>query len=314
MLAKFVAFVLSLAFVVGFPSRASAQSENRTILVLVKNIPGAPTPEEIVDYSNTWPHAAPPPLQAFTVKDPMLGNFLMEDRATGDFLAWLNANPNSVRNKLELITLMTFPSVDDVPVALAALLADPYVEDAAEPLSMGFSTATSTDLHGETEPAQPSANQYGWDDMNLATAWNITGGGYALVAQVDMGLDVSHAALRQFVGSSYVGGNFVPAASKDVGLTGLPAQAGFDPSDVDEGKGEWISAGQCTPVNALMSPEYLGHGTHAAGLVGANFASGLSVQGTCKHCGIASYRSAYLGCFVQSSIPHVLPFLNNNAV
>jgi hypothetical protein len=60
--------------------------------------------------------------------------------------------------------------------------------------------------------------------------------GYALVAQVDIGLDTSHAALRQFLSGSYVGGNFVPAASKDVGLTGLTAQAGFDPGDVDEAK------------------------------------------------------------------------------
>ena len=199
MSAKSVAFALLLIVIAGIPPRAQAQTGNRTILVLVKDIPGAPTPAQIVNYSNTWPHAVPPPLQAFSVKDPVLGNFLMEDRATGDFLAWSNANPNSIRNKLELYTLMTFPSVDDVPVALAALLADPYVEDAAEPLAMDFSTAASTDLHDKTGPSQPAANQYGWNDMNLAAAWDITGGGYALIAQVDMGLDVSHAALRQFL-------------------------------------------------------------------------------------------------------------------
>lgn len=314
MSAKSVAFFLLLFAIAGTPLRAQAQAGNRTILVLVKDIPGAPTPAQIVEYSNTWPHAAPPPLQAFTVKDPMLGNFLMEDRATGDFLAWLNANPNSVRSKLELYTLVMFPSVDDVPIALAALLADPYVEDAAEPLAIDFSTAASTDVHDETETSQPTASQYGWDDMNLAAGWEVTGGGYALIGQVDMGLDASHAALRQFLGSSYVGGNFVPVASKDVGLTGLPMQAAFDPHDVDEGKAEWIGAGQCTPVNAMMSPDFLGHGTHSAGLVGANSEIGLSVKGTCKHCGISTYRSAYLACFVQSSIPHVLPFLNNNAV
>jgi len=32
-----------------------------------------------------------------------------------------------VRRKLEDYTLMIFPSVDDIPVALAALLADPFV-------------------------------------------------------------------------------------------------------------------------------------------------------------------------------------------
>src|SRR6187402_3978133 len=130
MSAKIVAFVLLLVVTAFISPCAHGQATNRTILVLVKDIPGAPTPEQIVNYSNVWPHALPPPLQAFAVKDPVLGNYLMEDRASGDFLAWLNANPNSVRNKLELYTLVTFPSVDDVPIALAALLADPYVEDA----------------------------------------------------------------------------------------------------------------------------------------------------------------------------------------
>src|SRR4051812_5937184 len=100
MSAKFVAFVWVLAVVAGIPLWACAQTGNSTILVLVKNIPGAPTPKEIVDYSNTWPHIAPPPLQAFNIKEPASGSFLMEDRATGDFLAWLQANPSSVRRKL----------------------------------------------------------------------------------------------------------------------------------------------------------------------------------------------------------------------
>jgi serine protease len=215
-----------------------------------------------------------------------------------------------MRNKLELYTLITFPSVDDVPVALAALLADPYVEDAAEPLAMDFSTAPSTDLHDQAEPSQPNANQYGWDDMNLAAAWDITGGGYALVAQVDMGLDVSHPALRQFLGSSYVGGNFVQIASKDVGLTGLPVQPGFNPADVDEAKPEWITAGTCTPVDASLPPARLGHGTHAAGLLGANGAGAQVVHGTCRNCGIAMYKSALLVCRSDLSPSQVVPNLN----
>jgi len=103
----------------------------------------------------------------------------------------------------------------------------------------------------------------------------------------------NHAALRQFSGSTYVGGNFVKTASRDVGLTGRPAQSGFDPLDVDEKKSMWIDAGSCTPVGTLMPPAILGHGTHVAGLLGANGASGLGVQGTCKHCGIQMYRTAY---------------------
>lgn len=47
----------ALSFALAVSSLASAGSEDRTILVLLKNVPGAPTPEEVVDYVDTWPHA-----------------------------------------------------------------------------------------------------------------------------------------------------------------------------------------------------------------------------------------------------------------
>ncbi len=65
-------------------------------------------------------------------------NHLIADRATGDFLAWLDANPHSARKKLEDVLLTAFP-VADIPAALAALQADPYVANA--------SVAPNYDLH-----------------------------------------------------------------------------------------------------------------------------------------------------------------------
>ena len=215
-------------------SLAHAGDEGRTILLLVKDVPGAPTPAEIVTYTNTWPHASNPPLQAFNVKDPVASGYLMEDRATGDFLAWLQANPNSARRKLEDYMLMLFPSSNDIPAALAALQADPYVDTAGVPLDLDFHTAAAG---GVDAPSRlENGAQYGWDDMGLDAAWQITGGGYAQVAHIDTGVAVNHPALRAFAGSSYVGGNLMLSASKDVGLTGQPAQSGFDPSNVDEAK------------------------------------------------------------------------------
>jgi hypothetical protein len=267
------------------PSLAHAIDEDRTILLLLKSVPGAPTPAQIIDYTNTWPHSANPPLQAFSIKDPQASSYLLPDRATGDFLAWLGANPNSARAKLEAYQLMLYPSPDDIPVALAALQADPYVEAASVPLRAEFHTAAAADA-GTVEPLHlENDTLYGWDDMNLASAWEITGGGYAQVAHIDMGVSTNHAALRTFVGSSYVGGNLMLAASKDVSLTGQPAQPGFDPANVDEGKAMFIPASPCTAVDAYLPPNRLGHGTHTAGLLGANDAAGLGVRGTCKHCG-----------------------------
>ena len=292
-------------------SLAHAGNEDRTILVLLKDVPGAPTPEEVVSYTNTWPHAANPPLQAFTVKDPVGSGFLMEDRATGDFLAWLQANPDSARMKLETAMLTLFPSPDDVPEALAALQADPYVESASVPLDLDVHTAIGEVGIG-APPHPEDGTQYGWDDIGLDAAWRITGGGYAQVAHIDAGVDIDHPAIRAFSGSLYVGGNLMSAASKDVGLTGLPAQAGFDQTNIDEAKPEWIDAGSCTPVGAPMPPALLGHGTHTAGLLGANATSGLGVSGTCGQCGIVEYRAAFLEC-VETTPPQVRSKFNFNA-
>jgi serine protease len=309
---KSAAVAVLFSAVAAVSLRLHAQTDSRTILLLVKDAPGAPTPAQIVDYSNAWPHAVPPPLQAFNVADPQASYYLMADRASGDFLAWLQANPHSLRKKLEDYVLVTFDATVDVPAALAALQADPDVEAADVPLAMDFQTAR---LPGPVIDAlaQPESTQYGWDDMNLAAAWQITGGGYALVGQIDMGLDRTHPALIAFNGATYVGGNFLPAASKDVGLTGLPGQAGFDPTNVDEAKAELIPASPCTPIDALLPPAHLGHGTHVAGLLGANDYGGLNVRGTCKHCGIAEYRTAFLECRSDTSPTQILPSLNSNA-
>jgi hypothetical protein len=309
MSSKSVLCALCLALTVS--SLAQAGSEDRTILVLVKNVPGAPTAEEVVDYVNTWPHAASAPLQAFNVKDPVASVFLMEDRATGDFLAWLQANPNSTRRKLEDYALMLYPSPSDIPAALAALQSDPYVDAAGVPLQATSDTAMVV-VDDAGTPSQVDDTQYGWNDMNLDAAWQLTGGGYAQVAHIDDGVDVAHPALRAFSGSSYVGGNLMLGASKDVGLTGQPAQPGFDASNVDEAKSMFIPASPCSPINASLPPSNLGHGTHSAGLLGANEASGLGVRGTCRNCGIAEYRSVFLEC-IPGPPPLVLPKFNFDA-
>lgn len=80
---------------------------------------------------------------------------------------------------------------------------------------MDFSSA---ELKGFGIDEQPQgAGQYGRDDLNIDAAWLIAGG-YSLVADIDSGLYTDHPALRQFSGSQYVGGNFIPVSSLDVGL------------------------------------------------------------------------------------------------
>lgn len=220
------------------------------IQILLSDAPGAPTPAQVVSWLNASPRAGKPPLDAFGVVEPLGGDFLISDRATGDFLAWLNANANSARRKLENTTIAAFV-IADAPAALAALQADPYVLEAVLEPDYRYSSVELVDFGIVPEGPLGGNDQYGWFDMNVDAAWQLAGG-YALVGQIDMGLHEQHVALRQFNGGSYAGGNFVKAASRDVGLTGRPPQSGFDANSVDEKKAMWIGAGDCTSIGASL--------------------------------------------------------------
>ncbi len=152
-------------------SLAHAGDEDRTILLLLKDVPGAPTPTQIIEYTNIWPHVPNPPLQAFNIKDPQSALYLLPDRATGDFLAWLGANPNSARAKLEAYQLLLYPSAVEIPAALAALQADPYVESASVPQLADLPVAAANEIAFDQPTSLEISTQYGWDDMNLAVAW-----------------------------------------------------------------------------------------------------------------------------------------------
>ena len=94
---------------------------NLTIQITLTTAPGAPTPAQVVTYYNTTPRVGPPPLRAFTVKSPQTVQYLIPDRATGDFLTWLGNNPNSWRAKLENKIIGSFLTTSDVAAALTAL-------------------------------------------------------------------------------------------------------------------------------------------------------------------------------------------------
>jgi hypothetical protein len=237
------------------PLGARAQDRG-AICTQTKNALGAPTPAAIVAWLNSSPRSPIPPLDAFKVVSPLGGDYLIPDRATGDFRTWLDNNPHSARRKLEDCVVMLFDPLD-MPAALSALQADPYVADATEMASYGLSGADLIDFDVEPDSSVlGGSGQYGRDAMNVEAAWQ-RAGGYALVGQIDMGLYEQHPALRQWSGTTYAGGNFVKVASRDIGLTTRPPQSPFDPLDVDEKKLMYISDSSCTSTPGFLPPAIL---------------------------------------------------------
>jgi hypothetical protein len=120
------------------PLCARAQA-TQTIQITLSQSFGAPTPVQVVTWMRSSPRSPTPPLTAFKTYPPLGGDYLIPDRATGDFLAWLNANPNSARRKLEDKILASYLATD-IPAALAAVQSDPYVASAGVTPASAFNS------------------------------------------------------------------------------------------------------------------------------------------------------------------------------
>jgi len=276
---------------------SNVQADDRVELLLT-SAPGAPTPADVVNFYAT-PHTGTPPLAAFATYPPAGVQYLLPDRASGDFLTMLQNHPSSTRAMLERYLVVTYPSATSKKSALSSVQADPYVAYASFVPDGEFSSdASETSGPG----VDGTINQYGRAALNIDAAWT-RAGGYSLVADIDSGLYVSHPALRQFSASgTYVGGNFIPVDSIDIGGTGRTPPIADDPS-ADELRPMVADSSMCDPGGVPVTPIYATHGTHTAGLIGANASAGLGVMGTCKNCGIAMWKITYLTCDQTDVVP-----------
>jgi hypothetical protein len=294
-----VAFVFSLAFVLSAVASAEDAGPEQTLAVLVTTAPGAPTADDLVNFYRSQP-LGPPPLAGLGVGSPRWITYLIPVRAKGDFLAQLQAHPDSVRAQLERYVVVMYPAGTDLSAPLAALRADPYVLAAYASQASDFSTpASAGEFAAPTDPEAPSTvPQYHRADLNIDAAWNFAGG-YALIADIDSGLFEQHSLLKQFDDAgSYLGGPFVPVASMDISLSGIvdPPQNSYD---VDERRPMPVTNPACNPDPLLhpdMQPVTAGHGTHVSGLIAANGSADSGVQGTCHKCAIAMWKTAYAIC------------------
>lgn len=294
-----------------FPTNLHAQSsEDDTLIIfeLVRSEQG-PNPEGIVNGFD--PSAGlPPPLGALSVENPQSVQYFIPHpfRAKGDFKAYLDANPELPRARLEQMIVVRYPPGADKEAAVSALLADDFVRHAKIPIEVDLSLRPGT-----SDKAPPTtqgvATQYWIGAMSFPAAW-ARAGGWARVGVLDNGLHTDHSDLRaQDANGSLTGGNFLSSASLDIGRHGFPNPIDFN---VDEMEPVPVtSASQvCDSGNGFMIPAYAGHGTHVHGLIAANHTNTDGVAGACKNCGLASGRIIQDTC-LSSGI--VFPYINQVA-
>lgn len=316
--------LMSLAITFAFSPRVHAQQpqpdapQDRTLSILLSTKSSSPTPEQVIAYIN-GDRKSNPPFQALSVQSPLRAGYLMPIRAGGDFSQYLVQHPDLPRAKLERYLLVIYPQGADLGKATVALRNESSVEAVYPALpGLRFSSAQLTGFNVTTNGAYPVSGgpQYGRDDLNVDAAWQIAGG-YALVGVVDSGLYTAHPAVIPFAPiGTYLGGNFVPAASYNLGFAGKEGQPiDWSDTDVDEMYPLPVSptSSDCNPNHlTAVPPNAAGHGTHVAGLIAANQNGGYALKGTCLHCGIAMWKVDYPTCNTRNQV--VYRALNGNAI
>lgn len=300
--------VLALASINSCPvSAQQLPSPNPRLEVLLSASSGSPTPDQVLAYLNSANRSGQTaPFAALTVENPVSGAYLLPVRAKGDFLAHLQAYPNSSRARMERYIVITYSQSANIKSAASALRSDSHVDAVFQSSTQGrFSSVqlSGFGVGGSPSPNAPvsSGPQYGRDDLNVDAAWQLAGG-YALIGDINSGLYTAHAALTQFSPSGqYLGGNFVPASSLNIGSAGTSSSfpANWVDTNVDE-----LWPPMSLPSNSVCNPNHLstvppfnaGHGTHVAGLIAANPTSSFGLKGTCLHCGIATWKISYDIC------------------
>ncbi len=283
------------------PDRHSDFSDHNALMILVSSDPEAPTVDEIVE-TDFLPNL-PRPLVGLEAETPLYTRALLPIRAEGDFKEYLSHYPHTARSKLERYIIVTYDRNSNLDNALVALVADPHVVAVFRmppPPLFRFESGQGETTVGRELNKSGGILQYHLQSLNIPSLRALAGG-WSLLGIIDTGLYTEHPDLKSFSGfgsvsGTYLGGNFLPAASYDFGNLGHgnpyldanvdelelvpnnPSLPVFAHCDIDDQDG-WM------PVAVRA-----GHGTHVAGIAAANSMDSNGVEGVCKRCGIAMMK------------------------
>src|SRR3569623_878937 len=169
-----------ILFVAGFCPIAAiyAAPQNPSIEILLNAGPSFPTPQYVVDQFRLASPGSPPAIPGLAAGSPTGVTYLMPIRAVGDFLSWIQENPDAQRSRLERYLVVFYPEGTDLQEPLAALQADSNVAGASIVQEASFSAADASSIlvPGKAIFAPSSYSQYGRDQLNIPATWQMAGG------------------------------------------------------------------------------------------------------------------------------------------
>lgn len=260
----------------------------------ISSDPNAPSPESLVVEALLSP---PPPaftLQAFNVMSPASVDYLIKTRAIGNLRTIMDNNPNWERAELQQYVTLTYTNGADVSAIQASLDNDVFVkyayqieeEDLPE-LSVPYPNLST---NKKRTPANKTSSLININGADIQSAWELSEGmGYVGIS--DTGLQTNHPDLRAFDGSgNYVGGNLLDGYYQlDFANVGGAIDLNVDELEPVSATGAFANCDGVDgdPNNGLTVASFVGHGTHATGLIGAK---GSIAPGICKNCGISMMK------------------------
>lgn len=275
----------------------SGQSDDSSIFLLVTS-DSQSLSDDVIAYVNTGLGEAP--LDALREIPPSTASYLFRNRASGRFKAFLDENPTLSRAIMERYLVLQYPEDADIDEAESALRSDHDVQAAYKAMLV---TDHPHPLRNLQDPLQLSRGnnstllapiQYGRIQLNVDDAWD-RAGGHAVVGIIDNGLEVAHPSLRQFASGFFQGGNFM----RGIDVRDWPA---FNYNVDERAPQPGFPTGPCNPSGAaFQSLDVAGHGTHVAGLVAANSSVSPDAKGTCKNCGLISYKMTHNSCYLDNN-------------
>lgn len=113
------------------PARSQAAPEQLLQVLLVPGTGNTLTDDVVNYFKDPSRNPNAPPVAALAIEGPISASYLLPIRASGDFLAYLNNNPQMDRSKLERYVIVRYPPTANLQTALSALLADSQVSAAS---------------------------------------------------------------------------------------------------------------------------------------------------------------------------------------